>query len=148
MRWALGRSDPANWLSDSADKRNQISRLIEENDRQFKPNLDHYKYSAHYPEQTAVEYRVLGEQFLERLEQRLNLTTYLVGDSMTLADAAIFPFVRQFAGVEPVWFQEAPYPKLRLWLKQSLESELFRSVMLKYAQWREGDTPIGFPSPS
>ncbi len=145
MLWALEQSDPENWLDENINKRNEINALIHENDFHFKPNLDRYKYAVRYPELTAEEYRNLGERFLAHLEQRLTLTPYLVGESKTLADAAIFPFIRQFSGVDTEWFQDAPYPKLRFWLQQWTESELFLYVMPKHAQWRKGDTPIVFP---
>ena len=148
MFWAVSRNDPDCWFEVGAEKRKQIIELIENNDGQFKYDLDRYKYSDRYPENTLEQYRVLGEQFLERLEGNLKLTDYLVGNNQSLADIAIFPFVRQFSGVEPDWFQKADYPKLKIWLKHFLESELFLSVMPKYSQWREGDAPIVFPSPS
>ncbi|MEH6472970.1 MAG: glutathione S-transferase [Halopseudomonas sp.] len=145
MLWALEQSDPEKWLDENINKQNQINELIQENDFRFKPRLDRYKYAVRYPELTAVDYRNLGERFLEHLERRLTLTTFLVGERKTLADAAIFPFIRQFSGVDPEWFQDAPYPKLRYWLQQWVESELFQNVMPKYDQWKEGSSPIVFP---
>ena len=146
MLWALEQSDPEKWLDENINKLNQINELIQENDFHFKPSLDRYKYSVRYPELTAVNYRNLGERFLEHLERRLTLSTYLAGERKTLADAAIFPFIRQFSGVDPEWFQDAPYPKLRYWLQQWVESELFQNVMPKHIQWKEGNTPIVFPT--
>ena len=146
MLWALEQSDPEKWLDENRNKLSHINELIQKNDFHFKPNLDRYKYSVRYPESTVKNYRNLGERFLEHLERRLTLTTYLVGERKTLADTAIFPFIRQFSGVDPEWFQDAPYPKLRYWLQQWVESELFQHVMPKYAQWKEGNTPIVFPA--
>ncbi len=34
-----------------------------------------------------------------------------------IADAALLPLMRQFAGVEPQWFAEAAYPRVRSWLE-------------------------------
>ena len=64
---------------------------------------------------------------------------------MTLADVAIFPFVRQFALVDKPWFDAAPYPRLQAWLDGLLESVLFLGVMQKYPQWHAGDVPTVFP---
>lgn len=147
MYWAVSQNDPDYWLKVNAEKSKQIIALVEENDDQFKYDLDRYKYADRYPEKTTEDYRILAEQFLERLEHNLNLTNYLIGNTISLADVAIFPFVRQFSGVEPDWFQQAPYPNLKLWLKQFLESKLFLSVMPKYEQWRAGDKATVFPSP-
>jgi len=48
-----------------------------------------------------------------------------------IADAALLPLMRQFAGVEPQWFAEAAYPRVRSWLEGWLASELFKAVMAK-----------------
>lgn len=147
MLWGLNKNDPDLWLGNDPNTRNQINALIQENDFLFKPNLDRYKYSVRFPEKTPEEHRKSGEEFLAALEHRLTTSSYLVGDAITLADAAIFPFIRQFVGVDPSWFEDAPYPKLRVWLQTWLTSALFQSVMIKHAPWHSGDTPIEFPSP-
>jgi glutathione S-transferase len=54
-----------------------------------------------------------------------------------LADIAIFPFIRQFASVDAAWFETAPYPELRGWLKGLVESELFLSIMEKQPTYLE-----------
>ena len=63
---------------------------------------------------------------------------YLLGQQPQLLDLALLPFVRQFAHVDRGWFQQAPYPRLRQWLSDWLEDELFTSVMHKYQPWQEG----------
>ncbi|WP_353231193.1 glutathione S-transferase [Pseudomonas helleri] len=125
MHWALAQYDPDNWLGpDSA-------ALIEENDQVFKVNLDRYKYAIRYPEQPMEHYRAQGAAFLQRLEMMLEQTPYLAGDTLSLADIALAPFVRQFAHVDRDWFEQAPYPRLNTWLEQFLASELFTAVMAK-----------------
>lgn len=125
MHWALAQHDPDNWLGpDSA-------ALIEENDQVFKVNLDRYKYAIRYPEQPMEHYRAQGAVFLQRLEVLLEQTPYLAGDTLSLADIALAPFVRQFAHVDRDWFEQAPYPRLNAWLERFLASELFTAVMAK-----------------
>lgn len=125
MRWALAKKDPDNWLGpDSA-------ALIEENDHVFKTHLDRYKYAIRYPEQPMEHYRAQGEQFLQHLEDLLGHAPYLAGDRLSLADVALAPFIRQFAHVDREWFDQAPYPYLRVWLELFLASALFTSVMAK-----------------
>lgn len=131
MRWALARHDPQGWLQDEA----LSTALIAENDGSFKQTLDRYKYAVRFPEQPAAVYRAAGERFLVALESRLQLTRYLLGDQPRLADIAIFPFVRQFAGVDPVWWEAAAYPALRAWLAGWAGSQLFESVMQKHEVW-------------
>jgi glutathione S-transferase len=67
-----------------------------------------------------------------------------MGDQWTLADIALLPFIRQFAFVDKVWFDQAPYPNVRRWLNDFLDSALFKQIMPKFAQWQEGDKVILF----
>ena len=127
MRWALQQRDSDGWLSAS-----ELGKeLIAENDGSFKQALDKYKYAIRFPEQSAETYRTQGEVFLQKLESHLNQTPYLLKDQISQADIAIFPFVRQFSGVDAAWFETATYPKLKAWLKGLVESELFISIMEK-----------------
>ena len=118
---------------------------MDANDLVFKPWLDRYKYAVRYPGYPAVHYRGQGEHFLRQLEQRLQQHAWLLGRRMTVADVAIFPFIRQFAHVDREWFCQAPYPYLQQWLDRLLDSELFGGVMGKYPQWKAGDAPVVFP---
>lgn len=128
MHWALKKQDMDGWLS--ADKA-LTNALILENDTNFKAALDRYKYPERYPEQSQQQYREAGEVFLAQLEARLNNTQYLFAPHVTLADIAIFPFIRQFAAVDNAWFDTSPYPKLGVWLKALTSSDLFESIMQK-----------------
>jgi len=56
---------------------------------------------------------------------------------MTWVDVAIFPFIRQFSMVNPQRFEQLPYPSVKLWLNQYLESDLFNLAMQKYPIWKE-----------
>ncbi len=122
----------------------EMDDLIEQNDGEFKWALDRYKYADRY-EQPELFYREKGEVFLGQLESRLIQNRYLFGEQFSLADLAIFPFVRQFAHVNKAWFEQSDYVKLRDWLNAWLESPLFISVMKKYAPWQEGDELVAFP---
>ncbi|MCW8890879.1 MAG: glutathione S-transferase [Sedimenticola sp.] len=146
MLWALKRNDPAHWLPSTTDEQCQIDQLINENDLQFKPRLDRYKYASGHPEMTEQEHRVAAEPFLLHLEALLCQHRFLVAERVTLADVAIFPFIRQFAGVDQSWFQQAPYPKLRAWLVDWLGNPLFQAVMEKYPPWKEDDSLTVFPN--
>ncbi len=129
MRWALTNHDPDNWLD--SDTETLIALLVTENDSSFKPALDRYKYAVRFPEKSSTRHRADGEVFLIKLERLLNHHNFLFGEKVGLADIAIFPFIRQFAGVNSTWFENSPYPNLRAWLKAQLESDLFLSVMQK-----------------
>ena len=143
MRWVLEQSDPQHWIR--SDLEAPTKALIEENDGSFKVDLDHYKSWDRYPLKTQQDYRAAAEIFLCKLERRLEITDYLLAMQATLADIAIFPFIRQFAFVDKLWFDQSPYPLLRRWLQRFLESELFLQSMIKQPAWQEGDKTILFP---
>ncbi|BCL76607.1 glutathione S-transferase [Jeongeupia sp. HS-3] len=127
MLWALAINDPLCWLAD----RDNALALIVDNDGGFKQDLDRYKYAERFPEHPASHYRQRGERFLARLEAMLAQQPYLGGAHAGLADAALFPFVRQFAHVDHAWFYASPYPRLIAWLDDWLASSLFATVMHK-----------------
>jgi glutathione S-transferase len=128
MYGALRQRDVDGWLTADGALTEQ---LIAENDGDFKRALDKYKYSIRFPEHAVETYRTQGEIFLLKLEVLLNQSQFLLNDKVRLADIAIFPFIRQFASVDNIWFESAPYPRLKIWLKTLAESELFLSVMEK-----------------
>lgn len=129
MHWALQQSDTDGWLLADAEI---MQALITENDTSFKQALDRYKYAIRFPEQPMEDYRAQGEVFLAKLEQRLTQTEFLLGAKLTLADIAIFPFIRQFSAVDAVWFEAVAYPKLKAWLNLMLSSAIFNSIMDKH----------------
>ncbi|MDQ7072405.1 MAG: glutathione S-transferase [Gammaproteobacteria bacterium] len=139
MQWALQQSDPEHWLA------NVDLELITNNDGTFKYWLDRYKYADRYPEESQLYYRQQAEITLSRLEQRLTQHDYLSCENISFTDIALFPFIRQFAFVDVDWFEQSPYPNLKNWLNTFIASPLFISIMKKYPQWQNEDTPIYFP---
>ena len=91
--------DPDHWLS-SQDKQSQANQWIAENDDQFKPWLDRYKYPNRFDLEDGLPFRKKAMTFIDKLEAQLQNTAYLLGDHITLVDVAIFPFVRQFVKVD------------------------------------------------
>lgn len=146
MLWALEQKSDQSWLPNETAIRQEIFALIKENDGKFKWALDRYKYSDRY-EESQSHYRELGEVFLKKLDQRLTHGPYLMGESMSLLDAAIFPFIRQFAHVDKKWFDQCSYADLRSWLNLHLESDLFQSIMTKYSKWQAENDVVLFPLP-
>jgi len=132
MRWALARHDPQDWLLHADPSAAQAAdALIVRNDRDFKAQVNLYKYAERYPQHTREDYRQQAQAWLEELEGLLTQRPYLFADHPSLADAALLPLMRQFAGVEPDWFSSAPYPHLRAWLQGWLESALFKAIMAR-----------------
>ncbi|MBK3479470.1 glutathione S-transferase [Pseudomonas sp. MF6751] len=128
MQWALAQHDPDDWLLQGDPA---VLALIAENDQVFKHHLNRYKYAERYPEHPMEHYRAEGEVFLQKLEGLLAEREYLLAEHLSLADAALAPFVRQFAHVDREWFAGTPYQRLQIWLQRFLESPLFIAVMTK-----------------
>jgi len=144
MLWALEQADPDDWL----DVENKDARLlIEKNDQEFKQYLDRYKYFQKYPEQPQIYYRKKAEEFITLLETMLqeHQGIGLISNRLSLADVAIFPFVRQFAHVDWEWFSNSQYRNLISWLLKFEESELFLAVMNKYKPWQKNEDVILTP---
>lgn len=136
MKWALKQSDPDQWLS--AETESLIDGWVEKNDSLFKNLLDQYKYPDRYPdillEETLAQATSL---FLGPINEQLKANPYLLGPKISLADIALFPFVRQFAMVDPDWFDQSGLLFLKQWLNANLDSPLFLGVMQKYPTWHD-----------
>ncbi len=143
MLWALNKNDPDSWLKE--DKL-QSQFLIDYNDNEFKYYLDRYKYHVDYSEHSQEYYRDYATGFLTLIEKQLNSNKgiALLGNRISFADIAIFPFIRQFAKVDIDWFQTSPYVSLRNWTINFEQSELFQNCMKKYEQWLPEHRPIYF----
>ncbi len=132
MRWALDVRDPEEWLA------RDDPALVASNDGMFKHHLDRYKYPDRHGAEPAV-HRDLGLSFLEELEGRIATAGQISGSGAGLADAAIMPFVRQFAAVDREWFDARPLPHLKAWLADHLASALFRQIMHRFSPWSPGE---------
>jgi glutathione S-transferase len=138
MKWALAQSDPDCWYTDKIVEQNS---LIAQNDDEYKKRLDMYKYHERFPEGSYDEFQNAVGEILKVYELILSKSSYLCGDNVTLADMALFPFIRQGAHVDLAWFN-AQFPILSKWLKIFNESELFMSIMKKYTLWETGENGI------
>ena len=133
MDWALGQSDPAGW---KMVDHTLAQGWIDKNDGPFKTLLDQYKYPNRYPDLNPEKVlTAVKELMLEPMEANLQSSQYLLGGKITWVDVAIFPFVRQFAMVNPDKFAELPFPALKNWVTEFIESELLNAVMHKYPTW-------------
>ena len=135
MNWAIDQFDVNEWNIQAPEWQELTADLIATNDGAFKQALDKYKYAIRFPENPPDVYRAQGEEFLQRLETLLQENTYLCRNTISKADVAIFPFVRQFSMVDEAWFERAVYPALKAWLNGLLNSDLFIDVMQKYPVW-------------
>lgn len=143
IMWALEQQDPQGLLDSNV--LHEATALIEQNDTSFKYWLNRYKYADRYLDMTQTDYREQGEVFLKVLETLLTKHTFLLGDSVTIADICILPFIRQFAHVDRAVFYNLPYPNLQLWLQSWLDHPFFIQAMTKFAPWQEDDEVVIFP---
>lgn len=148
MRWALQQNDPDGWLfSPDNDWVWDAEGLIQENDFVFKQHLDRYKYHDRHPERPMEYHREQCEVTLAKLDRQLQRNNgNLVASHTTIADMAIFPFIRQCAHVDKDWFYSTEYKTLQQWLDRHIDSELFQSIMRKYPQWQQEDETTLFPA--
>lgn len=128
MRWALRRRDPETWLE------REDAALITVNDGPFKDDLDGYKYTDRH-KGDPIAHRERALNFLYEIEDRLSNFGQLGGSVRGFTDAAIMPFVRQFAAVNREWFGSQPLHNLHSWLGAHLQSPLFKSIMMAPGVW-------------
>lgn len=139
MRWALAIRDPEGWIDSSAAWVAEALGLIGENDGSFKRTLDDYKYAGRpqhglqpsSPQLAPEHYRGQAGAFLQVLTARLERRPFLMGETLSLPDVAIFPFIRQFAQVDKKWFYTAHAGPLAMWLDRLIQSRRFVEIMQK-----------------
>ena len=137
MLWALRQRDPLGWLPASDAAMAEALALIAHNDGPFKQQLDRYKYPNRSGLESGVADRDEASVWLHTLDARLRAQPFLTGEHFGLADAAVAPFVRQYAHTDPGWFAAQPWPALAKWLADFEASELFSAIMHKHAPWQE-----------
>jgi glutathione S-transferase len=137
MLWALRQHDPLGWLPATDVAMAEALGLIAHNDGPFKQQLDRYKYPNRSGLESGVADRDQASVWLQTLDARLAAQTFLAGGHLGLADAAVAPFVRQFAHTDPGWFAAQAGPALAKWLASFESSELFETIMHKHAPWPE-----------
>ena len=137
MFWALEQNDPLGWLDTDIYAAKDI---IAQNDGAFKYHLDRYKYKSRYDQAAKrgdvdLEHRGKAMQIIAQYETALLSQDGLLGQT-SLADIAVFPFIRQFAATQPDWWdRQDEAPKTRDWLSRHLNSARFKEVMRKFPLW-------------
>lgn len=158
MLWSLGQSDPHDLLLQQKNDHNdtplhgltaqqrlsEILAFIKVYDSEFKGCIERYKCAKRYHESNLIELREACEVYIQDLETRLAKHEFVFGKHESLADIAIFPFIRQFAKVERQWYVQSPYENLKRWLNAYLQSAMFNKVMAPNDIWEEGTKGIVF----
>ena len=132
MRWAFeSTGDLDAWWARAQTPINQL--LWARCDADFKHHLDRYKYPQRFSDALGAEHHThqAVAALLEPLEVQLQGHGQLGGATPCAADIGIFPFVRQFAAVQPASFEALPLPAVKAWLAGWLQSPLFDVAMRK-----------------
>lgn len=140
MTWALAQSDPQGWLAMPEAGHDLIAKA----DGPFKKALDRTKYHVRYEDADPEAERAKAYDFLAELDGLIGDKPYLFGESPSLADMAILPFLRQFANIDKARFDAEVGANTRRWLESFLASDQFAAIMTKYPVWAEGDAPTFF----
>jgi glutathione S-transferase len=135
MLWALDRHDPMGWLPASPEDMAAALAWIGLSDGVFKKHLDRYKYPLRFQLDSGLHDRDLGAEFLWQINAHLQKNDFLNNHHWGLTDAALAPFVRQFAHVDPAWFSVQEWTALRVWLENFENSPGFLKAMQKVALW-------------
>lgn len=131
--------DIMKWALKILDLPPEDAQLIKENDTSFKQALDRYKYPGRYPEIFDINYKEECGYFVKKLENQL--APFLKGKIPSFIDLAIFPFIRQFAMVNPDDFGTSPYPHVKRWVDLLTSDQLFHDIMQKFPFWTSEDKP-------
>jgi len=145
MHWALGQNDPEGWSTSGQTLDEEAHALVRMCDDAFKTHLDRYKYPNRYDLPDGLADREAGSAYLDQLNTKLMQSKFLMGAKWSWVDAAVAPFVRQFARTDRAWFDAQAWTALQNWLTQFEQSDNFSSVMHRYKIWYEGARPVAFP---
>jgi len=142
MRWALQQADPRGVLEGEGS-----DFLIEENDGPFKHHLDRFKYTDRYPGALKENHRQAGLEILRRWSERIRRNGWLLADRLALADAALWPFVRQWRLADEAGFDADHHlAPLREWLMRFLDDPMMERLMQRADPWLPGAMQPIFPA--
>ena len=150
MIWSIKSSNMNELLGENNNNESQeIFSLIEINDKVFKYHLDRFKYASRFNYKDLETHRDAGMKILLSLNNRLREFSYkgkplfLINAKETLADWAIWPFVRQFRIADIDKFdQNNEIRFLRIWLNYFFTHKKYPIVMKKNSTWNKQSEPL------
>ena len=151
MIWSIERSNMYSLFGDNKDQSKEIFSLIETNDKVFKYHLDRFKYASRFNFKETETHQAACMKILLSLNDRLKEFSckgkllFLVDAKETLADWAIWPFVRQFRIADIKKFdQNDEIQFLRSWLNYFFTHQKYQVVMKKNEPWTKKNEPLIF----
>ena len=152
MIWSIKRSNMHELFGGNNNENSkEIFSLIEKNDKVFKYHLDRFKYASRFNFEDSETHRAAAMKILLSLNNRLKEFSnegkplFLVDAKESLADWAIWPFVRQFRIADIKKFdQNNEIQYLRCWLNYFFTHEKYPMVMKKNEPWSKKNEPLFF----
>ena len=151
MIWSIKRSNMNTLFGENSDTWQEILSLIETNDKIFKYHLDRFKYASRFNYKEKKVHRDAGMEILLSLNNRLKKTskegkqTFLFDAKETIADWAIWPFVRQFRIADIKEFENNNEIRfLKSWLNYFSTHKNYPIVMKKNKTWNKENEPLFF----
>ena len=133
MKWTLSINDPDMWFDKNSEEQVDLIKL---NDDKFKKWLDKYKYHVRFPEYPLEYYRKECEKILDIYEDGLKDKSFFFGATISLADIAVMPFIRQFSNVDIGYFNNR-FSFLSKWKQSLISLEIFSKMMNKFEVWEK-----------
>jgi glutathione S-transferase len=134
MRWAVSIKDPDNWAGENNGSLTLANGLVQQNDGEFSYYTYYFQYASNYPERSHLEDRNKTMAFASQLEHLLAHSRYLDGDTLTIGDVAVFPFVRSLSAADLKWFS-GNYAQLQRWVDDLGASQLVKAVSVSHPLW-------------
>ena len=131
--------------------KDDILKIIRENDQEFKFHLDRFKYASRFEGKDKNFHYHKAQNIIKKWNFILNKNSkgdfWLVGNNETIADWCIWPFIRQFkiaceSQKISNYFEE---PMIR-WLNYFETNNNYKDVMNKYEIWNRSSKVSYFPS--
>ena len=150
--WALNLSKKNKpMLVDFEIYKNELFSIIKENDTTFKYHLDRFKYSSRYNKSESENHKYEARKILSKWSNNLLRKentckrNWLISESQSIADWAIWPFVRQYYIADPIFFDgNNDLKPLKSWLNYYINDPLFEILMTKVKTWNSSEPPFIF----
>ncbi len=146
--WAISESKRKNIkvIYFPVNKEKDILEIINENDNEFKYHLDRFKYATRYQNNSEEFHFTKAIYFIKRWNKLLKENKYFFGETPTIADWCIWPFVRQFKiACESQKRKNYFEPPIKNWLDSFENNINFKSLMYKYELWEPNSRKYFFP---
>lgn len=102
-------------------------------DEELKPQIDLFKYGKNlqFDKIAHIEHTKKLRELLSLLELALFNKKYLLNNTITLADIAIIPFIRQIMRTREEEFDFGDFPNIERWALSVIKTEWFSEVVMK-----------------